>query len=263
MPEAQHALLSRRGEIRARARLARPAGRARHRAGAGHRAAPWRAGDAGAHSRRPRCRSRRGGELSRSGGEAADARSRHADRRCRRRRHALPMPSSAARVLRSSAITMSMARPRRHCWRAICAIAGCRRSSIFRTGCSKAMGRMSMRCARLQRSRCDPVGHGRLRHDIDRAAGRSEQARHGCRGHRSSSMRCGIAARACDGESEPARRSFRPEPSRRRRACVHDTGRGQSRIAPARLFRRRRGASPICWPRSIWSRSAPSRMSCR
>ena len=54
--------------------------------------------------------------------------------------------------------------------------------------------------------------------------------------HRPSSGRRAAAAGARGGQSEPARRSFGARPSRRRRARVHDRGRGQPRAAHARLL---------------------------
>ncbi len=66
-----------------------------------------------------------------------------------------------------------------------------------------------------------------------------------------------------DRQSEPAGRSLRPRPSRRGRRRVHDAGRGEPRIAPARLLDRRAAGARSARHRSIWSRSAPSPTWCR
>ncbi len=68
---------------------------------------------------------------------------------------------------------------------------------------------------------------------------------------------------AIDRQSEPARRSLRSRPSRRRRAGVPHHRRGQPRAAPARLLERVRGRSPTSSISSISSRSAPSPTWCR
>ena len=72
--------------------------------------------------------------------------------------------------------------------------------------------------ARARRARRHAPGHRRLRHDQHRAAGRGAGARRRCRRHRSPSGRRGAAAGGRHRQSEPARRSFRARPSRRRRA---------------------------------------------
>ena len=57
-----------------------------------------------------------------------------------------------------------------------------------------------------------------------------------------------LAAGGRDRQSEPARRSFRPRPSRRGRARLHDRGRASiGELRRARLSGPPRGPSPICW----------------
>ena len=92
---------------------------------------------------------------------------------------------------------------------------------------------------------------------------RSARARPRCRRHRSSSGRRGAAAGAGHRQSEPARRSFRPRPSRRRRARVHDRGGGQPRAARARLLDRGAARARSARRSSTTSRSAPSPTWCR
>ena len=83
-------------------------------------------------------------------------------------------------------------------------------------------------------------------------------ARHVGGRDRSSPMRRRIARRRCAGQSEPARRSLRPRPSRRGRPRVGDAGRGQSRTAPARVLDRRTAGARSARTCCITSRSAPS-----
>ena len=63
---------------------------------------------------------------------------------------------------------------------------------------------------------------------------------------RPSSGRRGAAAGGRAGQSEPAGRSLRAQPSRGRRPRVHDRGRGQPRAARARLLARAAGPSRTC-----------------
>ena len=107
---------------RLRARLARPARRARHRARARDHAAARRAGAARARARRPRRRGRRGRGIPRSDRAAADARSGRADRHAEGGGAHRRRDRARARRSRSSATTTSTARPRRPCWRTSCAM---------------------------------------------------------------------------------------------------------------------------------------------
>ncbi len=93
--------------------------------------------------------------LSRSDHPQADARSPYRNSRWKRRRSAWRMRRRAGRRSRSSAITTSMARPRRRCWPGTCAIAGSIPihipDRIF-----EAMGPTSRRCggSRTRARRC-------------------------------------------------------------------------------------------------------------
>ena len=126
------------------------------------------------------------------------------------------------------------------------AMAASSRSSTFPTGCSKATARTSRRCARSPRAarRCwspsiaAPPASSRLAKR--KALGidvvvidhhQADEALPPAVGHR---------------QSEPARRSLRARPSRRRRPRVHDRGGGQSRAARRAASGPRRGPSPIC-----------------
>ena len=82
------------------------------------------------------------------------------------------------------------------------------------------------------------AGDGGLRHHQPGAAGRSAAAGDVGRRDRSSPERRRTARGRCAGQSEPARRSLRPRPSRRDRSRAGDAGRGQSGTAGARVLDR-------------------------
>ena len=111
--------------------------------------------------------------------------------------------------------------------------------------------------------RRDAAGHRRLRHHQHRGADGGEEARARHRGDRPSSGRRGAAAGGRGGQSQPRRRSLAARPSRRRRARLRHLGGAEPRPCARAISGTRRGRSPICCPRCIWSRSAPSPTWCR
>ena len=115
---------------------------------------------------------------------------------------------------------------------------------------------------RARATRRHAARHRRLRHRQHRAARRGAAAR--SRRHRARPPSGRRDAAGCDrGQSEPARRSVRPGPSRRGRPGVHGRGRDQPRAAHPRILDARRGRSRTCSAGSTSWRSAPSPMWCR
>ena len=232
---------------------------------AGHRAAPRPAGTAGARAGRPRRRGRRGRGLSRPHRAPADARSARAHRNGSRRRARIADAVTRGEKRRDFRRLRRRWRHRLGAAGALsCANAGSIRSCIFPDRIFEGYGPNVEAIRSLRRARRDAAGHRRLRHHQHRS--RSAEAKKlglDAVVDRSSPGRRGPAAGAGDRQSQPARRSLRARPSRRRRAGVPHAGGGEPRSCASAASGRRRGRSPICCRCSIWSRSAPSPTWCR
>ena len=227
------------------------------------RAAPRRAGAAGAHPRRARRRGRRGRGIPRSDRAAADAGSGHADRHGegggahRRRDRARRAGRDLRRLRRRRRDLGGAAGALPAPWRPRAA------RSTSRTASSRATARTSRRSARLPRSGATLLVTVDCGTTSIEPLAEAQAARPRRRRDRPSSGRRGAAAGRCAGQSEPAGRSLGARPSRRRRPGVHGRGRGQPRAAQARLLDTCCGRSRTCSTRSISSRSAPSPTWCR